>query len=103
MAMLRGSLRGRRNRPPAAATRVRFTSGMPNAGLRRGDDQVAGEHDLGAAGEGRAVDGGDDRLGALAGDDAAEAAPLGVAARRPGPALICLEVGAGAEDRAGRR
>ena len=28
--MLRGSMRGRRNSPPAAATSERFTSGMPN-------------------------------------------------------------------------
>ncbi len=34
MAMLRGILRGRRNRPPAAATRLRFTSGMPNTAVR---------------------------------------------------------------------
>ncbi len=29
MAMLKGILRGRRNRPPAAATSERLTSGMP--------------------------------------------------------------------------
>ena len=83
MAMLRGSLRGRRNRPPAAATRLRFTSGMPNTAVRGRDDQVAGQHELGAAGEGRAVDRGDDRLGALALHEAAEAA-LRRSACRPG-------------------
>jgi hypothetical protein len=62
MAMLRGILRGRRNRPPAAATRLRFTSGMPNTAVSRRDHQVAREHQLGAAGERRTVDGGDDGL-----------------------------------------
>ena len=33
MAMLRGILRGRRNRPPAPATRLRFTSGMPKTAV----------------------------------------------------------------------
>ena len=33
MAMLRGILRGRRNSPPAAATRLRLTSGMPNTAV----------------------------------------------------------------------
>ncbi len=34
MAMLRGILRGRRKRPPAPATRLRFTSGMPKVAVR---------------------------------------------------------------------
>jgi hypothetical protein len=50
--------------------------GDAEAGVGRGHDQVAGEDDLGATGQGGAVDGGDERLGALAGGDAAEAAPL---------------------------
>jgi hypothetical protein len=64
-------------------------------GARR-DQQIARQRDLGAAGERRSVDRGDDRLRVLARDDAAEAAALGAHAAGIGAHL--LQVGAGAED-----
>src|SRR5918998_1169253 len=70
--------------------------GDAERGGRRGDDEVAGQHDLGAAGEGGTVDRGDDRLGALPLGDAAEAAPFGL--QRAGVAGVdLLEIGARAE------
>ncbi len=75
MAMLSGILRPRRNSPPAPATSERFTSGMPKVAVVDATTRSQDEHDLGAAGQGGTVDGGDDRLGALPLDDAGEAAP----------------------------
>ena len=98
MATLNGSLRGNRNSPPAAATRLRLTSGMPKRGVRRGHDQVARQSDLGPAGEGRAVHGGDDGFGPLPAGDAAETPPRGGQGGQP-PGVDLLEVGAGAEHR----
>src|SRR5204863_5429570 len=72
--------------------------GQSEGGRLGGDDEVAGKSDLAAAGEGRAVDRGDDGLLALTGGDAGEAAPGGL--KRGGLAGgDGLEVGAGAEDR----
>ncbi len=53
---------------------VALDLGEPERGLRRRDDQVAGEDDLTAAGGGEPVDGDDHRFGALAVDEAGEAA-----------------------------
>ena len=73
-----------------------MTSGIPNLALLDGDHQVAREHDLAPAGQGRTVDGGDDRLGEVALGDAAEAAlgPHDVAGLAGGERL---QVHAGAE------
>ena len=76
--MEKGSLRGSRKRPPAAATSDRFTSGMPKRASFERDHEVAGQHDLGATRQGRSVDGGDDRLRALSLDDAGEPTALGL-------------------------
>ena len=96
--------RGSRNRPPAPAIRLRFTSARPNEAAGRGDDQIGGEHDLAPARGGQPVDGDDDRLAALAVDEAGEAAARRVQLR--GVAGVdLLQVGAGTEHRAwpGRR
>ena len=58
--------RGRRNSPPAPATRLRLTSASPNDDRVDGDDEIARQHDLAAAGCREAVDGGDHGLRALA-------------------------------------
>ena len=55
-----------------------------------GDDQVAGQHDLGAAGQRRAVDGGDDRLGALAPARCRRSRPARSGGEPALPALISL-------------
>ena len=65
MATLNGSFRGNRNSPPAAATRLRLTSGTPKRGGRGRHDEVARQGDLGPPGQGRPVNGGHDRFGAL--------------------------------------
>ena len=70
--------------------------GDAEGGVLGGDHQVAREHDLEAAGQRRAVDGGDDRLGEVALGQPAEAA----ARPHDVPALAAaegLEVHAGAE------
>ena len=63
----------------------------------RGDDQVAGQDQLHAAGHRWAVDGGDEGLGALTLHQPCEAAPNG--AEAGGSAGDGLEVGASAEGR----
>ena len=50
-----------RNVPPPPANSPRFTSGRPNSGLGRGDDHVAAEQQLEAAGHGGGVGRADDR------------------------------------------
>ena len=84
-------------------------SGRPNWAVGRGDDDVAGEDQAGAAGDGGAVDRGDDRLGELdhLRDDFAVGLGrvaqvlrfLGVGQR--GGGLHFLQVHAGAEGGAG--
>nr|BFE74152.1 hypothetical protein GCM10020092_074530 [Actinoplanes digitatis] len=83
--MARGRLRANRSTPPAAATRPRWTSGRPKAAFSLGHDQVGGEREFAAAGDGRALDGGDQRLAGRPGGEAEQAAALGdrvLAARR---------------------
>ena len=71
---------------------------MPSLAPARRDDQVAGERDLEAAGDGEALDRGDDRLARRALDDAGEAAALDVRALALDEGL---QVHAGAEALAG--
>jgi len=47
---------------PPAATRLRLTSGMPKPRAPGRDDQIARQRDLEAAGDGEALDRGDQRL-----------------------------------------
>ena len=61
---------------------VALDLGDAEHGGRRRHHQVAGQDDLGPAGQRGPVDGGDDRLGALALDDAGEAAPSVCSRRR---------------------
>jgi len=69
----------------------------PEAGLGSGDHQVAREDDLGAASQGRALHGGNQRLGALSPNDSSEAASFrGKASCTGGHGL---EVGSCAEGR----
>ncbi len=70
--------------------------GQAKGGLPHGHDEVAGQHELGAAGQRLAVDGGDPRLAALAVYEAREAAALG-AQRAAAPGRHFLQVGARAE------
>jgi hypothetical protein len=67
--MARGSLK----RPPAPATRFRFTSASPTR-----HDEVGSEDDLAATGGRESVDCGDDWLAALTVNEAGKASPLGV-------------------------
>ncbi len=78
IAMLRGSTRGSRSRPPPAATSERLTSGIPSRAPRGGDDQIAGQRDLESARHRESFDRRDQRLGRAALGDPGEAAVGGV-------------------------
>ena len=97
MATLRGSFRGSRNRPPAPATRPRFTSGTPNVALSdattRSQASTSSVPPASAGPSTAAITG----LVALALHEAAEPAALRRQARRVA-GVDRLEVGAGAED-----
>ena len=71
--MARGSLK----RPPAPATRFRFTSASPKADCTR-HHEVGSKDDFTATGGREPVDSGDDGLAALTVDEAGKASPLGV-------------------------
>ncbi len=74
--------------------------GHPETSVGRRDDQITRQDDLGAAGQRRAVDGGDQRLGANPLDESGEPALLG-AHLSSGAARDGLEIGARTEHRAG--
>ena len=76
MATFSGILRARRNRPPAPAIRHRFTSGIPNAARWDATTEIGRQYQLGPAGQGRSVDGGDDGLAPGPGDEPPETTPL---------------------------
>ncbi len=90
--------RGRRKQRAAGGDERALGLGDPQLGAARGDDQIAGERDLHAAGDGEALDGGDQRLDGGALGDAGEAAVA-----EPGGLALDerAEVHAGAEEAAG--
>jgi hypothetical protein len=95
-----GRARGSRNSPPAAGDDAPGHLGQAEGRVGARHHEVAGEHELGAAGQGEAAHRGDDRLGAGEADEAGEAALLGHELGGT-PVAQGLEVGAGAEVRPG--
>ena len=93
-----GIRRGRRISAPPAATSAALDLGDAEAGVARGDDQVADERDLEAAGDGEALDRRDQRLRGGALRDPGEAAVPDVRALAGDERL---QVHAGAERAAG--
>ena len=63
------------DRPAGGGEEPTLRLGEPERGAGGGHDEVAGEHELEPAGEGRALHRGDDRLRVVAPGDAAEARP----------------------------
>ena len=71
-----GDLAGQAEQTTGRCDEVPLHLGDAEHGRARRDHEIARQHQLGSAGERRTVDGGDERLGALAMHEAAEPATL---------------------------